>query len=238
MHKLHLFNSSLLAKQCWRLLNVPHSLFHRVLKARYFPSCNLQEASLGSNPSFLWRSLLSGRDVIKKGLRWSNHNGSLIRPLWIETKSGLFTVKSAYEMLERDRRQSVTGECSGTVDLRWMWQKNWKLNIPGKVKHFLWRAYHDSLPTNHQLHRRRIRASPVCGVCAQETKTTIHALWECPLAHNVWALLKGRMQKLPNQGGDFSVFMRWIFQECSRKEIADWALLAWAIWNARNRFVF
>ena len=202
---LYLFNSSLLAKQCWRLLNAPQSLFYRVFKARYFPSCNLLEASLGSNPSFLWRSLLSGRDVIKKGLRWSNHNGSLARPLWIETKSGLFTVKSAYEMLERGRRQSDIGECSVTVNMRWMWRKVWKLAIPGKIKHFIWRAYHDSLPTNYQLHRRRIRASPACGVCAQEDETTIHALWECPLARNTWALLKGRMQKLPNQGGSFRV---------------------------------
>ena len=32
--------------------------------------------------------------------------------------------------------------------------------------------------------------------------------------------------------------MRWISQECSREELAEWALMAWAIWNARNRFVF
>ena len=134
---LYLFNFSLLAKQCWRLLTTPQSLFYRVFKARYFPSCNFLEAPLRSNPSFLWRSLLSGRDVIKKGLQWNNDNGSIARPLWSGTKSGLFSVKSTYEMLERDKRGSITGECSNMVDMRWMWQKTWKLAVPGKIKHFL-----------------------------------------------------------------------------------------------------
>jgi hypothetical protein len=67
------------------------------------------DASLGSNPSFLWRSLLSSRDVVKKGLQWNNDNGSITGPLWSGTKSRLFSVKSAYEMLERDKKGSVDG---------------------------------------------------------------------------------------------------------------------------------
>ena len=163
---LFLFNSSFLSKQCWRLLTTPQSLFYRVFKARYFPSCNILEASLGSNPSFLWRSLLLGRDVVKKGLQWNNVNGSITRPLWSGTKSGLFSIKSAYEMLERDKRESLMGECSHMGESRWLWRKTWKLAIPGKIKHFLWRAYHELLPTNYHLHRRKIRSTALCPVCA------------------------------------------------------------------------
>jgi hypothetical protein len=146
-------------------------------------------------------------------------------------------VKSAYELLERERSRSTTGECSYSVHLRWLWRKTWKLAIPGKIKHFLWRAYHESLPTNHQLHRRKIRSSSLCSVCDQKEETTFHALWQCPLARNTWALIHGRMQKLSYQDGEFSSFMQWILKEFPKEEVEDWAATAWSIWNARNRFV-
>uniref|UniRef100_A0A2N9GPL3 Reverse transcriptase domain-containing protein n=1 Tax=Fagus sylvatica TaxID=28930 RepID=A0A2N9GPL3_FAGSY len=36
------------------------------LRTRYFPSCSFTDAQMGSNPSFLWRSILSGREVLNK----------------------------------------------------------------------------------------------------------------------------------------------------------------------------
>jgi hypothetical protein len=234
---LHSFNTALLAKQCWRLIHNTQSLFYRVFKARYFPSCSFTEAQMGSNPSFLWRSILSGRGVLNKGLRWHHEEGQLSRPLWSETKTGVFSVKSAYEMLERERIRSITGECSYSAQLRWLWRKIWKLAIPGKIKHFLWRAYHETLPTNHQLHRRKIRSSSLCSICDQKEETTYHAIWQCPLARNTWALIHGRLQKLSNQDGEFSRFLQWIFKALPKEEVEDWAVTAWSIWNARNRFV-
>lgn len=46
------------------------SLFVRVYKARYFPKCSFMEAELGSNPSFVWRSLLDARELIRAGTAW------------------------------------------------------------------------------------------------------------------------------------------------------------------------
>ena len=64
------FNQVLLAKQCWRIIKCPDSLVARVIKARYFLDSNFFEASIGWNSSFLWCSLLGGREVIEKGSRW------------------------------------------------------------------------------------------------------------------------------------------------------------------------
>ena len=55
---IHTFNLAMLAKQAWRLIHGTHSLFYHVYKARYFPTCLFMDAKLGSNPSFVWRSLL------------------------------------------------------------------------------------------------------------------------------------------------------------------------------------
>jgi hypothetical protein len=93
---LHMFNTALLSKQCWRLLDNHQSLFFRVFKAKYFPLCSFLDAKLGSAPSFLWRSFLSGRELLLKGIRWTYKPGSIPQLRWSETQSGKFTVRSAY----------------------------------------------------------------------------------------------------------------------------------------------
>ena len=63
------FNQALVAKQGWRLIQNPESLAARIMKARYFKEGNFLNTSTGSNPSYIWRSLLWGRQVILKGYR-------------------------------------------------------------------------------------------------------------------------------------------------------------------------
>ena len=72
------FNLAMLAKQAWRLLHNEHSLFYRVYKARYIPNCSFLMVELGSNPSFMWRSLLATRDVVREGSTWQIGDGSRI----------------------------------------------------------------------------------------------------------------------------------------------------------------
>ena len=67
---LKLFNLALLVKQGWRLQTNSSLLFYRVYKAKYFPRCDFIEASLGSQPSFAWRSIWAAQDIVKRGLRW------------------------------------------------------------------------------------------------------------------------------------------------------------------------
>lgn len=57
----------------------PDSLGCRVLKGRYFRHVDIMEAGLGSNPSFIWRSLLWSRDILREKLLWWVGDGSAIR---------------------------------------------------------------------------------------------------------------------------------------------------------------
>lgn len=75
------FNTALLAKQCWRILQDPNSFWIRVLKARYFPNCDFKDAERGFRASWSWSSLLDARDLILKGSTWQVINGTEIN-IW------------------------------------------------------------------------------------------------------------------------------------------------------------
>lgn len=80
------FNKALLAKQIWRVIQSPQSLLARTLKSRYFKNSDIMQARAGYKPSYIWRSMLWSRDIIRKGIYWRVGNGNKIGVLddpWI-----------------------------------------------------------------------------------------------------------------------------------------------------------
>ena len=91
-HDLHAFNLALLAKKSWKLVQKMDSLFYRIYKARYFPNSTFLDAEMGHNPSYVWRSLLSVREVLLAGSKWQVGNGDTIKILshdWLPHPSRL-----------------------------------------------------------------------------------------------------------------------------------------------------
>jgi hypothetical protein len=65
---LRSFNLAMLGKQGWRLLTRPESLCARVLKGCYFHDGDFLTCTRKKHMSFTWRSILAGREVLRRGL--------------------------------------------------------------------------------------------------------------------------------------------------------------------------
>ena len=104
---------------------------------------------------------------------------------WAFEKNGVYSVKSGYRALcEEARNEEASG--SSSVLSTGFWSSIWKLKVPGKVKHFMWKACSDCLPTKTHLVKRRVLTNPFCHLCNRAEEDTHHALWGCEAIKQVW----------------------------------------------------
>lgn len=106
------YNAAMLGKQAWKLQTDIDSLVSRLFKARYFPHSDYLGATIGANPSYIWRSIHSVQNLIRQGARWCIGTGSSI-PLmhhpWL-TNGGVITP------LHTGGAQFRTGSVSDLID--------------------------------------------------------------------------------------------------------------------------
>ena len=67
-----------------------------------------------------------------------------------------------------------------------LWNGMWKLKVPRKIKHFIWKACSESLPTKANLMKRKILTDPTCHLRGRVAEDTKHALWDCEAVKAVW----------------------------------------------------
>ncbi|XP_050237967.1 uncharacterized protein LOC126687449 [Mercurialis annua] len=309
---LDAFNRALLAKQCWRIMQNPDSVLFQLWKGRYFRNGNVLDATRGYNPSWGWQSMLKGRALLQKGLRWQCNSGTRIRILqdawlpgkgnylvqlktailhsevpslvcdlmdssgsqwnrelvsrlfieqdaqdilaipipyshvadrlvWDFTRDGSYTVKSGYyqELGQDDNGAHYPG--SVPVMKKSEWKILWKIQIPNKIRIFLWKLFHKGIPVAENLNFR-VKTTLLCPH-GQERETITHMLFHCEFARRVWFLSDLHIHSEHIQHHLFEVIWSNFIASLPSHEdrerfLAIFSFYAWSIWKARNSKIF
>ena len=85
------------------------------------------------------------------------------------TKSGRYLTKSACKILSE---APSSGPSNPSAQSRF--QKNiWALAVPNKIKHFIWRACRELLPTKKNLYTRNVTQNSTCDLCQEAVEDVI-----------------------------------------------------------------
>src|SRR4030067_946497 len=224
---LKTFNLAMLGKQGWKFMSEPDSLVSRIFKARYFPHSDYLSASLGNNPSYVWRSILEARFIVSTPLLEQVETDKLVCKA---EKNGIYSVKSAYRLCVDD-----------LVDISHLkrpgfWSGIWRLKVPPKVKNLLWRMCRGCLPTRVRLQDKGVNFPVDCVMCDGPLEDLEHVCFLCPFSVQVWQQtgLWHDIQHAMNSSSSASDTIFAILQKLSDEHSQHFAVVLWSIWKHRN----
>ena len=150
---------------------------------------------------------------------------------WGFSGSGTFSVKSATWLAHgHDEHPTPT----------WHFNWIWKLDVPPKIRIFLWQLLHNALPLRDNLYRRGLQIDRVCPLCTGDPENNDHLFWECPSTNQLWILATQQLwlpMGLSPRGTPYVSHIIRSFHHIDRNTVKV-AFLLWQLWKARNAAVF
>ncbi|XVF51873.1 hypothetical protein PTKIN_Ptkin04bG0219100 [Pterospermum kingtungense] len=189
----------------------------------FIPNCRMWDCEL-------LEDLFNARDVdeILK-IPLSGFGGRDMR-VWNFNNRGLYTVKSGYhlamELLELDGHFGISGD----------WQHIWSLQVPPKVRSFLWRLARDCLPHRINLQKKGITVSSLCAVCNSHLENSWHLFLRCSIAEQCWKQV-GLWDLVDKTSEEVTDIQTWLFamlQKASEVQAGVLSMLLWSLWHHRN----
>lgn len=168
-----------------------------------------------------------------------SQTGAPDKLLWLGTRTGEYSTKSGYfsAVTSDEDRMNLQSE------QQFKWKSSvWKLSCAPKVKLFSWKLLKGAIPVGERLVERHVPADPRCKRCGC-SESIIHLLFQCQFAQRVWNLAPFVTEL--DVSGIVDLMASWE-SLCALKclppsgivssPLFPWVL--WAIWKARNKFVF
>ncbi|CAL1358846.1 unnamed protein product [Linum trigynum] len=152
------------------------------------------------------------------------------RLCWQPTSTGDFTAKSAYQIAFPAPQPTYQK----------VWKAVWNLQVPERVRHFIWLVLLHRINTNKRRFDRHIAPDPFCPNCNNVPETKLHILRDCPTSLFFWT------REVPaNSLVDFlsADLDHWVSTNILNTEArVPWAssfsIALWTIWKNRNEGAF
>jgi hypothetical protein len=161
---------------------------------------------------------------------------------WIPGEEGVFSVKSAYNILSKEL---------GNVDLlaeelEGVFAHVWESSAPSKVIAFSWQLLFDRIPSRSNLLLRGIVVSDKpweCLGCVGHIETSNHLFLHCPCAMQIWRDVfswLGVEIIIPPSLASLYEILRGAAKNSKIRNgfVLIWHATLWSIWKARNGAIF
>lgn len=126
------------------------------------------------------------------------------------------------------------GSTSNTMLVNKWWKQLWNLKIPNKIKHFVWKSYHNCIPSMVNLGRHHVHVDGLCPLCKDGLETTDHVIFQCIRAREIWDTVEFISMGIIDSQMDIKDRWLYIGNNVSVQEVEQICVGAWAIWNDRN----
>lgn len=157
---------------------------------------------------------------------------------WHFDPKGWFSVKSAYQLGARLRDARLCWDASSStlqVQVNNEWSRIWKLEMPGKVRIFLWRLAHNSLPLRMNIKRKKVELDTRCPMCHRPDEDGGHLFLKCKMVKHVWRAMDMEDTRLAlvNCASQPGVLDHLWNLDSAKRDTAVVLLLEW--WSAHNK---
>lgn len=88
---------------------------------------------------------------------------------WGITNNGKFSVRSAYDLITGMREQPLES----------YWETIWKLEVPHRIRAFLWLVSHSKIMSNTKRVRRGFTTNEQCDLCLHPIEDVNHIFRKC-----------------------------------------------------------
>ncbi|CAL1396203.1 unnamed protein product [Linum trigynum] len=202
------------------------------------PSCPMFVSDLICPSSKMWR-----KDLVESLFTPSCVNLILSIPLpafhmndrliWHYSPSGLFTVKTGYQLLSSEHNL-LHPPAILPFDNKF-WKLLWNLPLPPKLKFFLWRVVRGFLPLQTVLFSKTLASDMICPICDTDAESFSHCFFDCRVATGLWRLAASEELRsfLAGLTPDDAWKQLFFGMNLSKSAIADVVFILWRIWKAR-----
>lgn len=162
---------------------------------------------------------------------------------WNFERNGNFTVRSAYRMLADTKRrredwlEGNAGSSNYEAEAK-SWTSLWSVQVPGKIRNFLWRLAKHAIPTEDVRHTRKMTDDDKCQLCGMQDSWR-HSLLQCSLARCVWALVDEDVADYIQASTEPNARL-WLFaviNDLPHASMIKLVVTLWAIWAARRKAI-